>query len=164
MECYNLLISIKLKMESPFDTYSNKTTVLYLEPIYDPYQQIYINAITLSGNSDGPLSAMVKQVNSPPLSPFQTFSNSLTSPFPNCAYVLNRYPIKSGYSSVNKNILNWMTGDDIPKVLSYLKANQYEIDTSLTSMLNHSQVNLGGVSDSRFSGNRKFICIFTYMG
>ena len=55
-----------------------------------------------------------------------------------------------------------MGSDDIPSVFSYLKTHGYTIDTSTTSMLQDGRVVVGGVSDKRFSGNRRMIAMVTY--
>jgi hypothetical protein len=52
-----------------------------------------------------------------------------------------------------------MGADDIPSVLAYLVSNGYKVDTSMTKMLNHGRVMIGGVSETRFSGDRKMICM-----
>jgi hypothetical protein len=55
-----------------------------------------------------------------------------------------------------------MGADDIPSVLGYLKANGYTIDTDLTKMMFKSRVEVGGVSNGRFSGDRKVICFVNF--
>ena len=138
--------------ESPFET-QNNMIILYLEPILDPYQNTYLNVLTLSGIPNGPLSKMTRQINTPKLSPFQTSSN-IMSPFPNCMYILSRYQ--------NKTITNnWMFEDDIPSVFSYLQKNNYTIETSLTKLMTKNNITSNN-SQTRFSGNRKTICMFSY--
>lgn len=149
-------------MESPFDKYQNKTVILYLEPLLDSYQQTYINALTMNVKPEGPIANMVKSYNAPSLSPFQTYNNSITTPFQNCTYVLNRYPNQNSNNSNRIYKHNWMTAEDIPAVLSYLQDNQYRVETSLTKLVQHSHINLGGVSDIKLSGNRRMICMFSY--
>jgi hypothetical protein len=55
-----------------------------------------------------------------------------------------------------------MGADDIPSIIGYLRTNGYSIDTETTKMMNKSRVLIGGVSDTRFSGDRKMICMFSY--
>jgi hypothetical protein len=143
-----------MDLESPFEKQNNLIT-LYLEPVLDPYQNTYINVLTLSGIPNGPLSKMTRQINTPKLSPFQT-SSTIMSPFPNCMYMLTRYPNKS-ISITN----NWMLEDDIPSVFSYLQSNNYTIETSLTKLMTKNNYTSNN-SQTRFSGNRKTICIFSY--
>lgn len=140
-----------MELESPFDK-QNSMITLYLEPILDTYQNTYLNVLTLSGIPNGPLSTMTRQINAPKLSPFQT-SSTITSPFPNCMYILTRYP--------NKTTNNWMLEDDIPSVFSYLRNNNYTIETSLTKLMTKNNITSNN-SQKRLSGNRKTICIFSY--
>jgi hypothetical protein len=146
-------------MESPFypSSFSSSIFTLYLEPILDSYSQTYLNVITLSDKPQGPLSQMVRLMSLPKL------SNTMYSGYsglmnPTCTYVLMKYPV-SGSSGVPKNTDCYMRADDIPAIFSYLTRNGYVIDTNMTSMMNKSRALLGGISDVRFSGDRKMICI-----
>ena len=148
-------------MESPFAKHgqgSGSTFVLYLEPILNSYFQTYQNVITLDRMPDGPLADMVTVVDLPKLSPFQDAGNGFGRGVGgSCIHVLLRYRKTSGlFSWKNSDI--FMGADDIPSVLGYLKANGYTIDTDLTKMMFKSRVEVGGVSDKRFSGDRKVIC------
>jgi len=138
--------------ESPFET-QNNMIILYLEPILDPYQNTYLNVLTLSGIPNGPLSKITRQINTPKLSPFQTSSN-IMSPFPTCMYILMRYPNKTMTN-------NWMFEDDIPSVFSYLQQNNYTIETSLTKLMTKNNITSNN-AQTRFSGNRKTIFMFSY--
>ena len=152
-------------MESPFAKHgsgSGSTFVLYLEPILNPYFKSYQNIITLDRMPSGTLADMVTMVNLPKLSPFQeagvfsgpNFGRALSG---SCVHVLLRYPKNAcGFNWKNTDV--FMGADDIPSVLGYLKANGYIIDTDLTKMMFKSRVEVGGVSDKRFSGDRKVIC------
>jgi hypothetical protein len=131
------------------------TTILYLEPVLDTYKNIYLNVLTLSEMPKGSLSKMTKQIKAPKLSSFQTFSNTIQSPFPNCMYILTRYP-----NSSNKNNDFWMLEEDIPYVFSYLQNNNYKIETELTKIMTKN--NNTSTSIKRYSGNRKIICVFSY--
>ena len=142
--------------ESPFEKYQSKTVILYVEPLLDTYNQTYVSALTLNAMPDGPLSKTVKIYNTPKLSPFQTFTNTISS-YDNCTYILMKYP--KGNKSISTN---WMLSEDIPAVFSFLQANNYNIDTSLTKLMNHSQVNLGGVSQIKRTGNRRMVCMFSF--
>ena len=148
-------------MESPFAKHgqgSGSTFVLYLEPILNSYFQTYQNVITLDRMPGGPLADMVTVLDLPKLSPFQEagigFGRGMGG---SCVHVLLRYRKSSGlFSWKNSDI--FMGADDIPSVLGYLKANGYTIDTDLTKMMFKSRVEVGGVSNGRFSGDRKVIC------
>jgi hypothetical protein len=154
-------------MESPFAKYGEGcgggTFVLYLEPILNPYYRTYQNVITLDRMPTGPLADMVGLIQLPKLSPFQE-AGVFSSPNygrgllgGSCVYVLLRYPKCVG--GFNWKITDaFMGADDIPSVLGYLKANGYTIDMELTKMMLKSKIDVGGVSERRFSGNRKVIC------
>jgi hypothetical protein len=146
-------------MESPFAKHgSGSTFVLYLEPILNPYFKAYQNVITLDRMPTGPLADMVTVVDLPKMSPFQEagtgFGRGLVG---SCVNVLLRYRKSSGLFSW-KNTDIFMGADDIPSVLGYLRCNGYTVDTELTKMMFESRVEVGGVSEKRFSGDRKVIC------
>lgn len=143
-------------MTSPFT--QNKSFVLYLEPILNSYYGAYQNVITLSCRPPGPLSDMVTNMSMPKLSPFQE-AGAFSGTRGNCVLVLLRYP--SGGVNL-KATDSFMGADDIPSVFSYLLSNGYRIDTDLTKMLFKSKAMVGGVSDTRFSGDRKMIAMVTY--
>ena len=152
-------------MESPFKK-QNSTIVMYLEPFLNSYTKNYQNIITLSDMPDGPLANMVTMISSPKLSPFQYLNNG--NNVNNCIYVLLRYPKQScgfGGGGGNGGIKHpdfFMGADDIPSIFGYLRTNSYSIDIETTKMMNKSRVLIGGVSDTRFSGDRKMICMFSY--
>ena len=140
--------------ESPFSS-SSGSVVLYLEPVLNSYFKSYQNILTVSAMPSGPLKNMVSRIKFPKLSEFRTPFSSVSE----CGtYVLGRYT-----SSINmSNSDSFMYADDIPSVLSYLVANGYTIDTSLTTMLQKSEIRIGGNNGA--SGNRRMICMFTYNG
>ena len=150
-------------MESPFAKHgAGSTFVLYLEPILNPYFKSYQNVITLDQMPSGPLADMVTTVDLPRLSSFQE-AGVFSSPNYGralggcCVHVLLRYRKSSGLFSW-KNTDIFMGADDIPSVLGYLRCNGYTVDTELTKMIFESRVEVGGVSEKRFSGDRKVIC------
>jgi len=145
---------------NPFS--SNQSFVLYLEPIYNPVLQIYQNVITLNCVPAGPVSNMVSHINLPKLSPFQQATPNYDGS--NCVFVLLRHPVSkigSGNSAFKWNGA-FMGSDDIPSVFSYLQTHGYIVDTSTTTMLQTGAVVVGGVSDKRFSGNRRMIAMVTF--
>jgi len=154
-----------MNMESPFypqgKDSSTAVFTVYLEPILDSYSKTYINVITLSGMPEGPLGQMVKLISLNKLSPFMdmpsntTFRNSLGF---GCTYVLLKYP-KQSFGSTVKCADAYMTADDIPALFSYLRSHHYHIDTDLTKMMNKSRAQMGGISETRYSGDRKMIFI-----
>ena len=150
-------------MDSPFDAYST-TCSMFLEPILNTYYKTYQNIITFNDMPKGPIARMVKPINPPKLSPFQSFSPFAAplygrQPGSGCVYALHRYP--NGYAG-NKNTQQYMGVEDIPSVFGYLRNNGYTINTDYTEMIQRSHVPMGGVSETRLSGNRIMICIFSY--
>jgi hypothetical protein len=75
--------------------------------------------------------------------------------------VLLRYP-KSTCGGSQKRADIFMGTDDIPSIFGYLRTHGYSIDNELTKMMNKSRLEIGGVSETRFSGDRKMICMFYY--
>ena len=153
-------------MESPFypqgKSDQNIITTAYLEPILDSYSKTYLNVITFSDMPAGPLKNMVKTMNLPKLSPFLDMpSNSTHRGDFGCTHVLLKYP-KYGFGSTVKSSDAYMMADDIPALFSYLKTHEYIVDIKLTSMMNKSRVTIGGISDLRYSGDRKMICMIQY--
>ena len=147
-------------MESPFYTsnQTSNTVILYLEPILNTYYKTYTNILTVSHMPPGPLNGLIFPIRPEKLSPFQ--SPGITGAFPQCTYAVGKYRIRP----VMSNIDTFMTAEDIPAVFAYLEANGYLIDRSLTHMIFDSKVDLGGTSTNRYSGNRKMICMFSYVG
>jgi hypothetical protein len=128
-------------MDSPFVNNNNNekkdTIIMYLEPMLEPYQNVYLKVITLSGKPNGALANLTRRIHVPKLSPFETFSIT-SNPFSNCIYVLARYPYTNN---------DWMVEEDIPNVLTYLQNNNYQIEKTLTE-----------ISQKR---NHKVICVFS---
>ena len=147
-------------MESPFYTsnQTSNTVILYLEPILNTYYKTYTNILTVSHMPPGPLSGLIFPIRPEKLSPFQ--SPGISGAFPQCTYAVGKYRMRP----IMSNIDTFMTAEDIPAVFGYLEANGYMIDRSLTHMLFDSKVDLGGVANNRYSGNRKMICMFSYGG
>ena len=151
--------------ESPFaSSYGSYSVILYLEPVLNSYYQNYQNILTLSDMPLGPLKNMVSKLQFPKLSPFSNSSCSTS-----CLYVLGRYTVSDAGKPTTNNTDSFMYADDIPSVLSYLQSNGYIVDTSLTTMLQKSEVRIGGGSGSgswsdsaTCSGNRRMICMFSY--
>ena len=149
--------SSTLMEDNPFD--SNMSFVLYLEPIYNPVLQMYQNIITLNCDPAGSLSHMVTHINLSKLSRFQQSTPNFDGS--NCIFVLLRHPV-SKIGNPFKHNGAFMGSDDIPSVFSYLQTHGYTIDTSTTSMLQDGRVVVGGVSDKRFSGNRRMIAMVRF--
>jgi hypothetical protein len=153
-------------MESPFAS-ANSGFTLYLEPVLNTYYKTYQNIITVNIIPNGPLESMVSAISTSKLSPFQqpgSFSLPIIGRGHNCTFVLLRYPKAQcgGGRPSFKNKDYFMGADDIQSVISYLQNNGYTIDTDITRMLHKSRIIVGGVSETRLSGDRRMICMARY--
>jgi hypothetical protein len=130
---------------------SAKTVTLFSQPFLDTYNQCYKNIVTINLMPQGPLAQIVRRVQFPPLSPFK--QPGPCSRINNCGLALAALN-----GSCNKNCSNLMVVDEIPDLMSYLLSNNYTINTSITKMLN--------TSDIRFQTENanKLICLVTYNG
>ena len=140
-------------MESPFD--NNSTIVFYLEPILNPYNNVYQNVITLSCMPEGPLKDLVIRKSFPKLSPFQ---QGPTTPRDQCMYVLSRYPKQSTPFNMGNND-TFMNGEDVPSLLSYLSTNGYKVESDLTRLIFDSNIKNTMNNSQRY---RKLICYATF--
>jgi len=131
---------------------SSKTVTLFSQPYLDQYNQCYKNIVTVNLLPQGPLSRLVRRVNFPPLSQFKQPGPCTTNQ--QCGLAL----MSICSSGCNKNGSNLMVVDEVPNLFSFLLSNGYSIDTSITKMLNQS--------DIRFDTNNgnKIICLITYNG
>ena len=123
---------------------SSSLFVLYSRPFLDRYDQCYKNIITLNVLPNGPLRAFVRRAHFPCLSQFK---EPLCEE--RCGFALKKF----GYNGEH-----WMTVNDVPDLFSFLVLHGYKIDTSLTKMMN--------TSDVRFhtENANKIICFVTYEG
>jgi hypothetical protein len=108
---------------------------LTVKSYYDEYNQYYKNIITINTIPSAPFNKLVKQITMPKLSEFQTYDKC--NPFPKCTYAI--YKIDSNNS---KSSCDLMTPDDIPELYNFLLSNGYKIDSSLTKMMNGSDVKM----------------------
>ena len=144
------------------------------------YDQCYKNIITINLIPKGPLTHFVRRIQMPYLSPFQ-YGNNCSSGnggnrglgMNNCALALislrnsfcNGVGVggggvggvggggDGGLPVGNKYSGELMCDDEIPDLFSFLLSNGYKIDTSLTKMMNTSEVRLN---------NSKIIAFITY--
>lgn len=112
---------------------------------FDNFCQQYQNIITINQIPDGPLRAFVRRIRFGPL-----ILKTMDSPFfeengGTCGLAL--------LSLRTCNYGRWMSPDEIPDLFSFLYSNGYHIDTSLTKMMNASEVRLN---------NRNLLCFFSY--
>lgn len=101
---------------------------LYSRPYLDNRNQRYMNIVTVSQKPPGPLASFVKRVNFTQLSPFKE-----TNSCDKCGLAIA--------SMTNCHHHEYMIVDEVPHLFSYLLANGYKIDTSLTKMMNASDIN-----------------------
>jgi hypothetical protein len=128
-----------------------KTVTLFSQPFLDTYNQCYKNIVTINLIPQGPLAQFVRKVQFPPLSQFK-------QPGP-CSRINNCGLALTAFNNVcNRTCHNFMIVDDVPNLLSFLLSNGYSINTSITKMLN--------TSDIRFETENanKIICVVTYNG
>jgi hypothetical protein len=130
---------------------SAKTVTLFSQPFLDTYNQCYKNIVTINLMPQGPLAQFVRKVQFPPLSQFK-------QPGP-CSRINNCGLALTAFSNIcNKGCSGFMVVDEVPNLLSFLMTNGYSINTSITKMLN--------TSDIRFETENanKIICVVTYNG
>ena len=136
-----------------------KTVTLFSQPFLDTYNQCYKNIVTINLIPQGPLAQFIRKVQFPPLSQFK--QPGPCSRINNCGLALtafNNIFYNNNNNNCNKNCSNLMIVDEIPNLMSYLLSNGYAINTSITKMLN--------TSDIRFETENanKLICVVTYNG
>lgn len=154
-------------MESPFDNVANKTCSIYLEPMLNSHYQCYQDILTLSDVPAGPLGNLVKRINVPKLSTFQSMSAFSPPPTSRNAYSQTCLLAISRYSSSSQTIKNsdsFMYASDIPNVFGYLESNGYKILDNLTTMAFRGSVDMASPSPSAFNGHRRLVCMFRYAG
>jgi hypothetical protein len=117
----------------------------------DTFNQCYKNIIVINLPPEGPLGKIVGRLKMPPLSPFNV-------PGPCCNRIgykdcsLALFSLRDGCGgNVRGNCL--MNDDEIPDLFSFLLSNGYKIDTSLTKMMNQSEVKIN---------DNKILCFITY--
>ena len=128
-----------------------KTVTLFSQPFLDTYNQCYKNIVTINLIPQGPLAQFVRKVQFPPLSQFK-------QPGP-CSRINNCGLALTALNNIcNKGCSGFMVVDEVPNLLSFLMTNGYSINTSITKMLN--------TSDIRFETENanKLICVVTYNG
>lgn len=121
-----------------------KTYTLFSQVYLDTYNQCYKNIITINIPPRGPLEKMMRKVIFYPLSTFKQRHE-------------HRKPCGIGFASMNNNC-HLMTTCEIPELFSFLLSNGYTIDTSITKMLNDSDIQIGA------NDSKKMICFITYTG
>lgn len=124
---------------------------LTTQPYLDRCCQCYKNIITINMVPQGPLRLFVRKIQLPPLSHFQY--PGPCSPLQKCGLALISLQGRGG--SYYNNCNGLMTPDEIPDLFSFLMSNGYQIDTSVTKMMNNSSIKLD---------NKNILCFFNYLG
>lgn len=119
-----------------------KSYMLSSRVFLDTFNQCYKNIIVINLPPEGPLGKIVRRVQMPPLSPFNAPGPCLSKN--SCALAL---------LSLRGGCCGLMSDDEIPDLFSYLLSNGYRIDTSLTKMMNQSEVKIN---------DNKILCFITY--
>jgi len=119
-----------------------KSYMLSTRVFLDTFNQCYKNIIVINLPPEGPLGKIVRRLQMPPLSPFNTPGPCLAKN--NCALAL---------LSLRGGCCGFMSDDEIPDLFSFLMSNGYRIDTSLTKMMNQSEVKIN---------DNKILCFITY--
>ena len=110
-------------------------------PYYDTCNGCYRNILVLNKEPAGPLKKIVKRINPTLLSPFQ-------DPPMNCCD-----NDRCVYAIHNRNGHGLACVDSVPELFSFLLSNGYQIDTSITTMMQKSPVKLN---------NNSLICFISY--
>jgi hypothetical protein len=133
----------------------SKTVTLFSQPYLDRYNQCYKTIVTINLPPQGPLASLVRRVNFPPLSQFKQPGPCSRSQ--QCGLALTSICGMVGCYK-NKNTDNLMVVDEVPNLLSFLLSNGYSVDTSITKMLNQSDITFD------MNNEKKIICLLTYNG
>lgn len=109
------------------------TYTLTMQPYYEYVNQCYRNILVLNSEPVGPLKSIVKRLNPPKLSEFNYLSyNNECCSRETCIYAI---------CNIN-NHHELMCVDDIPNLFAFLANNNYNVDTSITKMMQISPVKL----------------------
>jgi len=137
------------------------TISLFSQPYYDPCSQCYYNIITMNLPPRGPLIKLTRRVKFYPLSYFKTPGNCTR--IQTCGLGLRSLRTLADFNFVNSfNNNNYscsdlMTVDEVPDLFSFLLANGYTVDTSITKMMNQSSIRY------KTNNSNELIALITYV-
>ena len=100
-----------------------KSYSIMMQPFYDEINTSYKHILVINKFPEGPLANLVRKLNTPKLSPF-----------------IPSYLHKSCVYAIYNDQKELMHPDDIPDLFGYLIEHGYKIDTSLTKMMNCSDI------------------------
>jgi hypothetical protein len=139
--------------------YNATTYTLFSRPYLDTYSQNYKNIVTINLPPKGPLGQFVRPIRFPPLSEFK-FSSSYSNY--NRRGQICGLAIGSLNPFLNNNNNKFGQGlmvvDEVPDLFAFLLSNGYKIDTSLTKMMNGSDIRF------QTENANKIIAFITYTG
>ena len=129
---------------------SFKSYMISTKVYLDNYNQCYKNIVVINLQPEGPLGKIVRKIHTPQLSPFNSISPCCKTK--ECSFAL--FSLNDVCFNGEKNGC-LMCEDEIPNLFSFLLSNGYKIDTSLTKMMNQSEIKIS---------NDKLLCFITYTG
>ena len=101
-------------------------------PYYDSIIQAYTNILIINNPAIGPLQEITKRVSLNKLSPFEC--NTPICPKPKCTIGITQINNKNELMCINQ----------LPDLFDFLINNGYKIDTSVTKILQRSNVKMNG--------------------
>jgi hypothetical protein len=136
--------------DSPFAAIPSFT--VYVEPYLDTYNKEYLNIITVDKMPGGPLAPLITRMRGQKLSPFQSYCAFNA----NCTLAISRYRNSAHSNKGNRFLL----AEDIPSLLAFLQSNGYTIDTTITKMIQRSNINIGNTA---CDNKKKMVCVVSYI-
>ena len=103
-------------------------------PYYDSINQCYTKIIVINKEPEKELSKITRRVRNNKLSPFQGMNQSCRQN--SCIFAITKI---NDCSCINNNS-SLLCVDEIPELFDFLLNNNYTIDTSITKIMNKSQV------------------------
>ena len=100
---------------------------------YDQFMQTYYNIIVVNTMPSGPLSRIVRRIQTPIMRTFNAPMNGWNT--------YDRKPCLFALMALHpSNYSSYMSVEEVPNLLSYLLANGYKVDTSITKLLSRGEV------------------------
>ena len=107
----------------------------------------YSNILTVSGNVAGPFNQFIRPVRTPALSPYKSnngcacalaISDAIFSALPSASQA----GLMCAQSNGGQASEGWLIPESLPFLINYLNMNGYHVDTTMTTMLNASELKL----------------------
>jgi hypothetical protein len=131
------------------------TYTLFSRPYLDTYTKNYKNIVTINLPPKGPLGQFVRPIRFPPLSQFKfpsSYNNNNNGRTQTCGLAIGS--LSQNYNNKFGQCL--MVVDEVPDLFAFLLSNGYKIDTSLTKMMNGSDIRF------QTENSNKIIAFITY--